>query len=155
MNRNHNRETEMQTAYTHPSAGDPGILKRSEMWMDARGKYAWIAAIVLGFIFMWPLGLALLGYVIWRKKMHNKSCCGGRHSHRHMGFSGSGNSAFDSYKADTLRRLEEEQAAFEAFMQRLREAKDKSEFDDFMDSRARAATAPAPSAPEAGQTGAY
>ena len=38
-----------------------------------------------------------------------------------------------------LRRLEDEQAAFEAFLQRLREAKDKSEFDDFMADRADAA----------------
>ena len=41
-----------------------------------------------------------------------------------------------------LRRLEEEQDAFEAFLQRLREAKDKAEFDQFMDERARAAAAP-------------
>ena len=50
-----------------------------------------------------------------------------------------GNTAFDAYKADTLRRLEEEQDAFEAFLQRLREAKDKAEFDQFMDDRAQPA----------------
>jgi hypothetical protein len=54
----------------------------------------------------------------------------------------SGNMAFDNYKAETLRRLEEEQHSFEAFLQRLREAKDKAEFDDFMADRARAASAP-------------
>lgn len=43
-----------------------------------------------------------------------------------------GNSAFDAYKADTLRRLEEEQDRFEAFLKRLREAKDQAEFDQFM-----------------------
>ena len=44
-----------------------------------------------------------------------------------------------------LRRLEDEQTAFESFLQRLREAKDKSEFDSFMEDRARAASAaPAP-----------
>jgi hypothetical protein len=48
-----------------------------------------------------------------------------------------GNSAFDAYKADTLRRLEEEQGNFEAFLERLREAKDKAEFDQFMDERAK------------------
>lgn len=47
----------------------------------------------------------------------------------------SGNSAFDAYKADTLQRLEEEQDQFEAFLQRLREAKDKAEFDQFMEER--------------------
>lgn len=47
-----------------------------------------------------------------------------------------GNTAFDAYKADTLRRLEEEQDSFETFLERLRAAKDKSEFDAFMDERA-------------------
>lgn len=55
----------------------------------------------------------------------------------HRVYSSSGNSAFDAYKAETLRRLEEEQAAFEGFLNRLREAKDKQEFDAFMDDRAR------------------
>lgn len=52
-------------------------------------------------------------------------------------YASSGNTAFDAYKAETLRRLEEEQAAFEGFLNRLREAKDKQEFDAFMDDRAR------------------
>ena len=51
----------------------------------------------------------------------------------------SGNAAFDSYKTETLRRLEEEQRAFEEFLGRLREAKDKAEFDQFMEDRARRA----------------
>ena len=63
-----------------------------------------------------------------------------------MGFAGtfrsSGNAAFDAYKADTIRRLQEEQDAFEAFLQRLRDAKDKSEFDSFMADRAKAAHTP-------------
>ena len=49
----------------------------------------------------------------------------------------SGNTAFDAYNADTLRRLEEEQLQFEAFMNRLRAAKDQSEFDEFMKDRSR------------------
>lgn len=47
----------------------------------------------------------------------------------------SGNTAFDAYKTETLRRLESEQEAFESFLERLREAKDKAEFDQFMDDR--------------------
>lgn len=50
----------------------------------------------------------------------------------------SGNTAFDAYKAETLKRLQDEQTAFEAFLQRLRDAKDKAEFDQFMDDRNRA-----------------
>ena len=49
----------------------------------------------------------------------------------------SGNTAFDAYNADTLRQLEEEQLQFEAFMNRLRPAKDRSEFDEFMKDQSR------------------
>ncbi len=122
----------------------------AESWLDERGKGAWIAAMILGFIFIWPVGLALLAYMIWSKRMFSKSCNGhGRHmtrsekfenrmARRH-GFRSSGNTAFDAYKADTLRRLMDEQENFEAFLERLRAAKDKSEFDEFMEERAGAA----------------
>ncbi len=126
------------------NAPTQGWLSRSEAWLDEKGKGAWIAAMVLGFIFVWPVGLALLFYMIWSKRMFGKSCSHRRQrgSHVHMKFSAmrsSGNNAFDAYKDETLRRLEEEQDNFEAFLQRLRDAKDKAEFDDFMDERANAA----------------
>ena len=44
----------------------------------------------------------------------------------------SGNRAFDEYRSETLRRLEEEQVEFKNFLDRLRHAKDKEEFDQFM-----------------------
>ena len=47
----------------------------------------------------------------------------------------SGNAAFDEYKAETIRRLEEEQEAFKEFLGKLRMAKDKAEFEDFMSAR--------------------
>jgi len=47
----------------------------------------------------------------------------------------SGNRAFDEYRAETLRRLEDEQREFLEFLDRLRHAKDKSEFDQFMAER--------------------
>ena len=129
------------TSYTTnlPPAPHQGWLSKSEAWLDQKGKGAWIAAMVLGFVFFWPLGLALLAYMIWSKRMFNKSC---RHrsSHMHRGFhamKSSGNTAFDAYKADTLARLEQEQSDFEAFLARLRAAKDKSEFDQFMGDRSR------------------
>ena len=151
----------MNTTTAYPSSSGPGRwLRRAEDWLDRQGRFAWIAAMVLGFIIFWPLGLALLAYMIWGKRMFGKSC---RHRHhfgheRHdrrawaenwerMGRTArpSGNAAFDAYKADTLRRLEEDQEAFETFLQRLREAKDKTEFDSFMEDRARKAQeAPAP-----------
>ena len=154
--------------------------RRAVRWLDDRGKAAWIAAMVLGFIFAWPVGLGLLAYMIWSKRMFSWSSCAQNASHwgkmrdhhqGHCGHSGalrsSGNAAFDAYKSETLRRLEDEQAAFEAFLQRLRDAKDKSEFDSFMEDRARAAqseavtsadpapVAPAPAPPLSGASGAY
>lgn len=83
--------------------------------------------------------------------MFSKNCTS-RGMGRHMGrdasafnaarnaMRSSGNAAFDAYKTETLRRLEEEQENFEAFLTRLREAKDKAEFDQFMDDRARKAS---------------
>ena len=44
----------------------------------------------------------------------------------------SGNRAFDEYRTETLQRLEEEQVEFKNFLERLRHAKDKEEFDQFM-----------------------
>ncbi|MEO0765434.1 MAG: DUF2852 domain-containing protein [Pseudomonadota bacterium] len=116
-----------------------GWFSRSERWLDDKGKGAWIAAMVLGFIFFWPVGLALLFYMIWSKRMFNKSCSSRRMSTTMTTMRPTGNAAFDAYKSDTLRRLEDEQHNFEAFLERLREAKDKSEFDQFMDERAKAA----------------
>ena len=51
----------------------------------------------------------------------------------------SGNRAFDAYKAETVQRLMDEQQQFEDFLERLRAAKDKTEFDQFMDERANKA----------------
>ncbi len=127
-----------------PSGTNPGWFSRSEAWLDGRGKGAWIAAMVLGFVFFWPVGLALLFYMIWSKRMFNSSCShrrGNRVSRYRQAMSTTtGNSAFDTYKADTLARLEREQHDFESFLERLREAKDKAEFDQFMDDRAHAAS---------------
>lgn len=108
-------------------------FRNAEAWLDKRGKGAWIAAMILGFIFLWPVGLALLFYMIWSNRM---SCS--HHSRRHFNrsrYRGTGNLAFDSYREETLKRLEDEQNAFQGFMERLRHAKDKAEFDQFMRDR--------------------
>jgi hypothetical protein len=47
----------------------------------------------------------------------------------------SGNRAFDEYREQTLKRLEEEQREFREFLERLRFAKDRQEFDQFMAER--------------------
>lgn len=105
--------------------------------LDDIPKGAWIALMVLGFVFFWPLGLAILFYLAWSGKMH-----GWKHAYRGRGcgaqfrrYGSSGNSAFDDYRDQTLKRLEEEQRAFAEFVERLRRAKDQQEFEQFMAER--------------------
>ena len=119
-------------------------FSNTEGWLDDRGKGAWLAAMILGFIFLWPVGLAILFYMIWSNRMSGSFFCNRNSSRRHNHRSSpTGNSAFDAYRDDTLKRLEDEQAAFHTFLQRLRDAKDKTEFDQFMNERAREVTTPA------------
>jgi hypothetical protein len=105
-----------------------------------------IVLIVLGFMLWWPIGLALLFFTLGSRKMgcwsndrfENKMQRMRDHMERRgFGFRGfgapsSGNRAFDEYRMETLRRLEEEQTEFKDFLERLRHAKDKEEFDAFM-----------------------
>ena len=131
--------------------------------LDEFGKPAWIATMVLGFIVWWPVGLAVLGFLIFTGRIGRMGCRHGGwgkwHRERHEGWRGygsrhlggrdSGNSAFEEYKMETLKRLEEEQGEFVDFLQRLRHAKDKAEFDQFMaDRRNKPQTPPASEAPE-------
>ena len=134
--------------------------------LDDLGKPAWIAVMVLGFIVFWPIGLAILGYLIWSGRMGCSRMGGRGRWHRNGGerdwsgpdawFRGrrrtasSGNAAFDEYREETLRRLEEEQKGFMDFLDNLRRAKDKAEFDQYMAERGRPRTTPdAPDAPDA------
>ncbi|WP_372885085.1 DUF2852 domain-containing protein [Shimia sp.] len=140
------------TAYaTAPAVSGPaGWFSRTTAWLDSKGKGAWIAAMVLGFILFWPVGLALVFYITytnrWSKTMFNKSCCQGIKRNISV-MTPTGNSAFDAYREDTMRRLESEQRNFESFLERLRDAKDKAEFDQFMEERAAAAAAAEGDAP--------
>jgi len=120
------------------------------MWLDDIGKPAWIALMIVSFILFWPMGLVVLGFLIgsgrmacwtsrrgggnWREGMERMQeraaqWCGPRSA---ASAPSSGNRAFDEYRAETLRRLEEEERHFKEFLDRLRQAKDKAEFDQFM-----------------------
>ena len=108
-------------------------LRRAEAFLDARGRGAWIAAMVIGFIAVWPVGLALLAYMLIAGKFSGEGAS--RRPAMGVAMRSTGNRAFDAYREETLRRLQDEQAEFEAFLGRLREAKDKAEFDQFMADR--------------------
>jgi len=129
-------------------------------YLDDIGKPAWIALMIVSFILFWPLGLVVLGYTIgsgrmacwthdsggrWQRRMERMQQKmsrmqeaaerwggGSRTSYR-----STGNRAFDEYRTETLRRLEDEQREFIEFLDRLRHAKDKTEFDAFMAERRR------------------
>jgi len=131
---------------------------------------ALIGLMILGFLFCWPLGLVALALTIWSMKM----MCGhhyrgegnwsarwqermmakrarweqrmAEHFERHHSAPSSGNRAFDEYRAETLRRLEDEEKEFREFLNNLRFAKDKAEFDDFLANR-RPPTPPETDAP--------
>ena len=124
--------------------------------LDGYGKPAWFALMIVGFIVFWPLGLFILLYMIGSGRMGcwNKgkvaalnargfgfgTCSGpGRWYRAGKMASSSGNSAFDEYREATLKRLEEEQEEFHTFLEKLRQARDKAEFDQFMADRARKA----------------
>ena len=116
--------------------------------MDEFGRPAWILATVLGFWMFWPLGLAILTYLAWTGRLRTMAGAAmGRTGGPGQWFNlrsegrpapgGSGNKAFDDYRAETLRRLEEEQREFVDYLDRLRRARDKAEFDGFMAERRR------------------
>ena len=115
--------------------------------LDEYGKPAWIGLMVAGFVVFWPIGLAILGYMMWSGRMGCFKRSRGQWWKSESRASGSsGNAAFDDYKAETLRRLEEEQQEFQEFLEQLRRAKDKAEFDQFMSQRR---SRPEGSAPDA------
>ena len=127
--------------------------------LDGLGKSGWIALTLLAFWAAWPLGLAALAYLAgsgrlraWRAEMPGQwsNLRGASAGGTWQGWgAGSGNRAFDEYRLETLRRLEEEQREFQAYLERLRRARDKSEFDQFMAERRRGPGAPRDDADEA------
>ena len=116
-----------------------------------------IAGIVLGFIFVWPLALAylawqLMGYPVpteWRAAFErNFSSMTGSVAGVQPGYTSTGNFAFDEHRRSELERLEEERRrldeearAFGEFVEELKRAKDRQEFDAFMAKRRNGATA--------------
>ena len=108
-----------------------------------------ILLMVIGFMVFWPLGLAMLAYIIWGDRIpevrrhfsemkRDFGGCGRRRGYSGYSSYESGNAAFDEYRAQELRRLDEERRRldeerreFEEFVQNLRRARDQEEFDRF------------------------
>ena len=157
-----------------------GAMSGVSARIDDFGRPAWIVLMVLGFIVYWPIGLAILAYMIWsgrigmwsgpmgcgwhgrrgdieewrqraiervnrmaehwehrraRREERRQRWAGPHHGGPRGGLHETGNRAFDEYRADALRKLEEEASEFRAFLERLRMARDRTEFDEYMKER--------------------
>ena len=130
------------------------------------GRMGWkpfeIAAMVLGFIVFWPIGLAILFAKIWQRQhgyqgdlfafAREKAAgfqqtfyaqggfgCEGKAS---GGWRSTGNVAFDEWRESELARLEAERRKladaerdFAQHIEELRRARDREEFESFMRAR--------------------
>lgn len=111
---------------------------------------ATIALMVLGFMIFWPLGLAMLAYILWGERLDgfkrdvNKATDGVASQFRGCrrgprAAARTGNVAFDDWREAELERLHKERmkldevrAEFDEYSRELRRAKDQEEFDRFM-----------------------
>jgi hypothetical protein len=125
-------------------------LARLNEWEHPRP--IWILLLILSFWVSWPVGVVLFAYLMWSGRLEAWKRAGlnlwnegiGPMQHTGPGWPrrSSGNNAFDEYRADTLRRLEDEKKEFQIFLDRLRAAKDRAEFDQFMSERGNRAGNP-------------
>ena len=161
-----------------PQFGDrqPGLTGGFQDFSETFNRYANCArpyefvAMILGFIFYWPVGLAILAFKIWRRKAERHGglafaspfapgqafgCRSPRTDRRsawaarQWSAAATGNSAFDEWRNTELARIEEElqklvasQREFETHLENLRRAKDREEFDSFMNARRAAQSSP-------------
>jgi hypothetical protein len=119
--------------------------------------------MVIGFMVFWPLGLAMLAYIIWGDRLDgfkrdvNRATdgvfagCrrGADRAHRWGNGVRTGNVAFDDWRtkeferlAEERRKLDETLAEFDEYARELRRAKDQEEFDRFMAARSKSTPAP-------------
>lgn len=119
---------------------------------------ATIALMVIGFMVFWPLGLAMLAYIIWGDRLEGfkrdvnratdgifAGCRRGSDKAARWGHgraARTGNVAFDDWREKELERLNEERdrldemlVQFDEYARELRRAKDQDEFDRFMANR--------------------
>ncbi|WP_027039948.1 DUF2852 domain-containing protein [Mesorhizobium ciceri] len=134
---------------------------------------ATIALMVVGFMVFWPLGFAMLAYIIWGDRLDgfkrdvNRATDGifagcrrgsDKAARWGNGSARTGNVAFDDWREKELERLNEERrkldemlTQFDEYARELRRAKDQDEFDRFMANRNKS-TAPTKTDPGAGTT---
>lgn len=123
------------------------------MTQSALIRPAWtpatIAMMVIGFLVWWPLGLAMLAYILWGDRLGSFKRDVNRvtdgwfsNCHASRAHVRTGNIAFDEWRQKELERLAEERRKldamrdeFDEYVRELRRAKDQEEFDRFMEER--------------------
>ena len=158
----------MSTAHSYGGSGggrdySPGEWARMRRWGRAcatRWTLFELTTMILGFMIFWPVGVAVFAYKMWQRRTGaddlqtfvTAKWNEARASWMRPGpgwasnaASASGNRAFDEWKAAELARLEAERRKLEDaarefadFLDNIRHAKDREEFDRFMnDQRAK------------------
>jgi hypothetical protein len=145
----------------------------------ARWTLAELLAMILGFIVFWPIGLAVLAWKFWQRKsgyrgdfatMVQEKMAEARGFARQWegpfarsgsgsggwGMRQTGNAIFDEWRAAELARLEEERRKLEAaerdfadYIANLRRARDREEFERFMNERRTAGSSRPEGGPQA------
>ncbi len=121
--------------------------------LDGLGKMAWLAITALAFATAWPLGIAMLAYLAgsgrlqawyaehagapgaWFDMARSSPAFGSGQRGSAFHTASSGNRACDGCRGEAQSRLEEERRESHAYLERLRKARDKAEFDTFMAER--------------------
>jgi hypothetical protein len=154
-------QTSMNTTYNNGStARRSGSSMIRPAWTPVT-----IAMMIFGFVIFWPLGLAMIAYILWgdrfddfKSEVNNRTDgfakswnCRGSHSQS----SRTGNVAFDEWRDAEIDRLREERrqldemrAEFESHLNELRRAKDQKDFDAFMDAYKRNTAEPKNNTPK-------
>lgn len=154
--------------YLKKSKMHPPLVYRFAIWQteecevcyminSALIRPAWtpvtIAMMVIGFMIFWPLGLAMIAYILYGDRLKtfksgmNRSTTSYRNKCGHQKRSRfsrapSGNTAFDKWREEEMDRLrgereklEEMRREFDAHVNELRNSKDQKEFERFMKDR--------------------
>lgn len=151
------------TASAEMSGAESRNWRSSCSGRGARWRPLELAAMVGGFIFFWPIGLAILALKVWQRRSGDQGDLAGfamgrfdevkrdaadlfRSARPADGGwnrpSSSGNRAFDDWRAAELARIEEERRKldeavreFNDYRDHLRKARDREEFDRFVRER--------------------
>lgn len=119
---------------------------------DRRWHPLELASMIVGFVIFWPVGLAILAWKKWTGAKAGGAAgqATAAAARPFVGPGDTGNSAFEDYKRAELERLEAErrglyeaQEQFGAHLDRLKRARDRAEFDQFMAERSAAGRPPA------------